>query len=360
MRTVNGTLQIAALLLALPALAQTSPVPQSVPSTITSTSTLVIVPTLVRSASGDLVYGLKAGDFRLTDNGIEQKISIEEVERQPLAVVVLMQTGGTAPRHFEDLRNAGTMLGYMMGNSAHRVALVTFDSQPEDMWDFTPNIADLDDAFTSPEDGDHGAAVVDAVDYAVNLLSKQPPQFRRIILLLSQPQDDGSKAHAEDVVRRLGETNTTIYSVTFSPEKTWLRDQFTKERHGQPPYQLNPAGGPPIMGTFDLKAPLMAAVGAMRTDTAAEVATLSGGEHVRFDNRAGLEHELGLIANHIPARYILSFRPTSKQTGFHAINVRVVNQPEAVDVAARSSYWASETKLPTTTQQQDQQDRKDK
>jgi VWFA-related protein len=343
---MKRTLQLATLFLALSASAQTPPsVPLNTPSTITSTSTLVIVPTLVRSTSGDLIYGLKPADFRLTDNGIEQKITIEEVERQPLAVVVLMQTGGTAPRHFDDFRNANTMLSYMMGNSAHRVALVTFDSQPEDMWEFTPNLTDLDDAFTSPESGDHGAGVVDAVDYAVNLLRQQPPQFRRIIVLLSQPQDDGSKAHAEDVVRRLGETNTTIYSVTFSPEKTWLRDQFTKERHGQPPYQLNPAGGPPIIGTFDLKAPLMAALGSMRTDTAAEVATLSGGEHVRFDDKAGLERQLETIANHIPARYILSFRPTSKQPGFHAISVRVVNQPEPVDVAARTSYWASETKL---------------
>ncbi len=253
---MKRALQFAALLLAIPAFGQT-------PSTITSTSTLVIVPTLVRSTSGELVYGLKPADFRVTDNGVEQKISIEEVERQPLAVVVLMQTGGAAPRHFEDFRNAGTMLSYMMGSAAHRVALVTFDSEPEEMWDFTPNLADLDDAFTHPDSGDDGAAVVDAVDYAINLLRKQPPQFRRIIVLLSQPQDDGSKAHAEDVVRRLGETNTTIYSVTFSPEKTWLRDQFTKPRHGQPPYQLNPAGGPPIEGTFDILTPLMVAVSAM-------------------------------------------------------------------------------------------------
>src|SRR6185312_7431935 len=333
---MKTALQFAALLLALPALAQTpSTVPPTPPSTITSTSTLVIVPTLVRSTSGDLVYGLKAGDFRLTDNGVEQKVSIEEVERQPLAVVVLMQTGGAAPRHFEDFRNAGTMLSYMMGSAAYRVAVVTFDSQPEDMWDFAPNTSGVQDAFTHPVDGDDGAAVVDAVDYAINLLQQQPPQFRRIILLLSQPQDDGSKAHAEEVVRRLGETNTTIYSVTFSPEKTWLHDQFTKPRHEQPPYQFNPAGGPPLLHTFDLTAPLMAAIGAMRDDTAAEVAALSGGEHVRFENKASLEHQLGLIANHIPARYILSFSPTSKQPGFHALSVRVVDRGEQLDVAAR-------------------------
>lgn len=335
--------QLASLLLALPSFAQTPlAVPPDHPSTITSTSTLVIVPALVRSAADELVYGLKPADFRLTDNGVEQKITVEDVERQSLAVVVLMQTGGAAPRHFEDFRSVGTMLTHMMGSSAHRVALVTFDSQPEYMWDFTPKIAGLDDAFTQPERGDHGAAVIDAVDYAINLLRQQPPQFRRIIVLLSQPQDDGSKAHAEDVVRRLGETNTTIYSVTFSPEKTWLRDQFTKPRHEQPPYQLNPAGGPPVLHTFDLGTPLFTAVRAMREDTAAEVATLSGGEHVRFDSKADLERQLETIANHIPARYILSFTPTSKQPGFHAISVRVVNQPEPLHVAARASYWATE------------------
>jgi VWFA-related protein len=342
MRTVTHTLALSTLLIAATTFGQAPPVaPQSAPATITSTSTLVIVPTLVRSASGELIHGLKPSDFRLTDNGIEQKISIEDIERQPLAVVVLMQTGGTAPRQFQNYRNTGTMLSYMMGSSAHRVAAVTFDSRPEDQWDFTANIDDLDDAFTKPEDGDHGAAVVDAVDYAITLLREQPPQFRRIILLLSQPQDDGSKAHAEDVVRRLGESNTTIYSVTFSPEKTWLRDQFTKPRHEQPPYQLNPAGGPAVMHTFDIGTPLFTALRAMRTDTAAEVATLSGGEHVCFDNKAELERELGEIANHIPARYILSFRPSSKQPGFHSLSVRVVNQMEPLDVAARSSYWST-------------------
>jgi hypothetical protein len=62
--------------------------------TFSSTSTLVIVPTLVRSASGELVTDLDASHFRLTDNGIEQKVSVAEAENQRLAVVVLMQTGG--------------------------------------------------------------------------------------------------------------------------------------------------------------------------------------------------------------------------------------------------------------------------
>jgi hypothetical protein len=41
---------------------------------IRSTSSLVIVPTLVRSASGELVTNLDASHFRLTDHGIEENV----------------------------------------------------------------------------------------------------------------------------------------------------------------------------------------------------------------------------------------------------------------------------------------------
>lgn len=220
---MKTTLSIAALLLAaLPpsaALGQTSLAPSdAAPPTITSTTTLVLVPTLVQSATGELIPDLRAKDFRLTDNGVEQKVAIEEVERQPLSVVVLMQTGGAAPRQFVNYRNLIPMLEAMMGSSAYKIALVTFDSRPEEIWNFPPRIDGLTDAFTHPEAGDAGAAILDAVNYGIDLLQAQPASSRRILILLSQPQDDGSKAHAADIIRRLGESNTTIYSVTFSPE----------------------------------------------------------------------------------------------------------------------------------------------
>jgi hypothetical protein len=44
---------------------------------VRSTSTLVIVPTLVRSQSGEPIKDLDADRFRLTDNGQEQNIYLE-------------------------------------------------------------------------------------------------------------------------------------------------------------------------------------------------------------------------------------------------------------------------------------------
>ena len=320
---------------------QVAPAPRTdVPPTITATSTLVIVPTLVRSQSGELIEALRANDFRLTDNGIEQKVSVEDVERQPLAVVVLMQTGGAAREQLASYAKLGTMLDSMMGSSAHRVALVTFDSQPEDFWSFTSDVDSIKE-LSHPEPGDDGASIYDAVNYGIDLLKKQPPNFRRILLLLSQTHDDGSKTEVGDVVRRLGENNVTIYSVTFSPEKTWLKDEFTKPRHENPLYQLSPVPGDrPLRHTFSLSRPLGVAIRAMRTDAASEVASLSGGESVEFGSKSDLERQLAILANHIPNRYMLSFRPTSNQAGFHAIQVQIPNRP-GLQISARMSYWSA-------------------
>ena len=310
------------------------------PGTIQSNSTLVVVPTLVQTPSGELVPNLRATDFLLTDNGVEQAVTLEEVERQPVAVVVLMQTGGAAARQFQNYLGLTAMLDYLTRSSPHQVALVTFDSRPEQASDFISEVGDLKEDLTHPVPGDGGAAILDAVNYGIDLLGQQPAGTRRILVLLSQPQDDGSKAQAEEIVRRLGETNTQIYSVTFSPEKTWLKDQFTKERHENPPYEFSP-GLPPLLHTFNLDQPMRVALRAMRTNTAAEIATLSGGESLPFGDKSDLERQLSVVANHIPNRYTLTFRPTSSEPGFHAIQVQVIHQSIPANVTARQSYWAT-------------------
>src|SRR5580698_4967762 len=86
------------ILIAYSAYGQSAPTGQEVSiSTIQATSSLVIVPALVRTASGEFLTNLGAGDFRLTDNGVEQKVFAEEMSGEPTATVVIMQTGGAAP-----------------------------------------------------------------------------------------------------------------------------------------------------------------------------------------------------------------------------------------------------------------------
>jgi VWFA-related protein len=309
------------------------------PSTLRTTTTLVVIPTLVQTPAKNVVYSLNAADFLVTDNGIPQKITLDTAANQPLSLVVLMQTGGAAIHQFKQYRNLETMLATILGDSPNQVSIVNFDSRPEAASPFTSDIAQWREAIEQPDPGDDGAAILDSLKFSLNLFSRQPPANRRVILLISQPTDIGSKTTLKEIVRAAGETNTTIYSLTFFPEKTAFKDAFKGPGHLNPPLQV---GNATYDYYFNLAEPLGMVLGAMRKNLAAEMATLSGGESARFNNQIDLDDALGTIATHIRNRYLLTFSPTSATPGLHTLQVHLNNHPDLI-VSARTSYWSTDS-----------------
>ena len=76
--------------------------------TLTSRSNLVLVPVLVKTKAAKVVLSLTAEDFVLTDNGVPQSVRIEDgALGQPLALAVIVQTGGQGAAHLRDYSNRG-------------------------------------------------------------------------------------------------------------------------------------------------------------------------------------------------------------------------------------------------------------
>jgi VWFA-related protein len=324
-------------------------------TTLHTTTTLVVVPTLVQTAGKEPAFSLNAEDFVLTDNGVPQKVTLEEERKRPLSLVVLMQTGGVARGQFASYANLETLLASLLsgapGAAPNRVSIVNFDSEPERASPFTSDVAQWKEAIDKPDQGDSGAAIFDGISFALDLLKKEPVSNRRAILLIGQEHDDGSKTKMADVVRDLGETNTAIYSVTFSAEKAEAKLAF-KYPDVNPPITAVPSDGSikayndparPFQGYFKLDAPLRLIFGAMQKNLSAEVANLSGGESMSFDGRGELENDINVLSNHIRNSYILSFTPTSAEPGLHTIKVLLAHHPELI-VSARTSYWAADSK----------------
>jgi VWFA-related protein len=307
-------------------------------TTLHTTTTLVVVPTLVQTSDKDLVFSLRAEDFVLTDNGVPQKVTLEQEAQRPLSLVVLMQTGGDARGQFPSYAHLDTMIAELLGEAPNEVSIVNFDSRPEAASPFTTKVAEWGEAIDHPDAGDRGAAIFDSLAYGLDLLQKRPAGNRRAILLLSQEHDVGSKTPLKEVVREVGETNTAIYSVTFSAEKTAARQAFKDPGPLNKPLHV---GEGDYQAYFNLSEPLRLILGAMSKNTSAEVATLSGGEWSGFDNAQELAQDFGVLSNHLHNSYVLSFAPTSLETGLHTIKVRLTNHPNLL-VSARSNYWASE------------------
>jgi VWFA-related protein len=309
-------------------------------TTLHTTTTLVVVPTLVQTQDNEVIFSLTADDFVLTDNGAPQKVTLEEETKRPLSLVVLMQTGGDARGQFPSYASLDTMLVSLLGNAPNEVSIVNFDSRPEAASPFTSEVAQWGEGIDRPDVGDRGAAIFDALAFGLELLKKRPAGNRRAILLISQEHDVGSKTPMKEIVRDLGETNTSVYSITFSAEKTAARQAFKDPAHLNPPIDV---GAGPTQGYFNLTEPLRLIFGAMSKNTSAEVAKLSGGEWSSFDNRGELAQDLGILTNHIRNSYVLSFNPTSTEPGLHTIKVSLAHHPEMV-VSARTSYWAADKK----------------
>ncbi len=286
-------------------------------------SNIVFVPTLVEAKSGEPVFNLAARDFSVKDNGVQQKIRLDPgTDQAPMSIVVLIQTGGSAVREFHKMVGLPAMLEALAGDTRHRIAVVAFDSLPSTLLDFSNNPNAVHRAVYSIQPGDDGAAIFDSVWYAVDMLQEEPQQNQRVIVLLSETRDHGSRTPIQEVVRKIGSSDVVVYSLAFSPAHADLFD-FSRD---------------PDFGLLPL---LHLAASALHKNAAAAIPQMTGGQYLRFNGGKQLDSQLGMLANQVHNRYILSFQPSHPAPGLHQLSVEL-KQPLQARVLARTSYWATD------------------
>jgi len=206
--------------------------------------------------------------------------------------------------------------------------------------------------------GNGGAAILDGLGFSIDLLRKQPPEYRRAMLLLSETIDHGSHMKLDEAVREISDTNTAIYSIGFSSSRSEIKGEASKLNNNEP----GPPGGcmskdpnadsdtsraaqtweclselaPPLRAA---KMAVLLTMNGLRRNVPESVAHLTGGEYFRFSNARSLESSLLTISNHVPNRYVLSFQPQSPHPGLHVIELRLKEHPSLV-VTTRRNYWA--------------------
>jgi len=313
-----------ALLLASEATAQQEP-------GFTTQANLVPVPTLVRDEKGNAVYGLHEKDFILEDDGIEQTVHLDEAtEPQPVSLVIAVQTGRRASREFGRITGLSSMLDPVLSNPNNEAAVVFFDSKLNLARDFTNNDDLIESDLKAFPSGDDGAAVLDAVAYSARLLARRSEGRQRVLLLISETRDHGSRfAKIDDVVRLIGETNTSVYALPFSPYKSQQLDA------------LRGANRDEWTPVINLLEKLADAREAMRKNAPQTLAAMTGGEYELFVSRKGFETDMISFANHLDSRYQLSFEPKAPHPGLHQIRVRLRN-PGNDTTSFRSCYWVED------------------
>jgi VWFA-related protein len=301
-------------------------------TTLHARSNLVLVPALVKNSQGDIVYGLQAKDFIVEDNGEEQTVRLDESpEGQAISLVVAIQKGRRAEYEFPRMQGLKTMLYPLFALGTARVALIEFDSRVQLTRKFTQEESLIDTDLTNLQPGDNGAAILDAVTYSIDLLKGESEDRQRILLLISETRDHGSKEQIENTVKAVGEANATMYALAFSPALSNILDTERGTNINEMHEGIN---------FIDLGYRMAQA---MRKNVPSTVASMTGGEYELFATRKKFEVRMNDFTNHLHSRYLLSFAPKDPHPGLHQINVRLRDGSKGT-VLARTSFWAEASK----------------
>ena len=335
MRTL-GLALLCGLLCGLAARAQqpVAPADPQQPYTLQTGAKIVLVPSIV-SIKGQVVYGLKAADFRITDNGVPQPVTLDEdAEGLGVSLVVAVQCSRMAMMEYEKLQGLPALVESLVGGAPFEIALVRYGSHPELLQPFTHSLDKVDAAMAhmGPCEDD-SAAMRDAVSYASSILENRSSRNRHAVLLIGEAKDHGSTVKEKDLIAQLGRSNTVVDSVAYFPGENETLDDL---KHFQ--------GGRGPLGT------LLMAVQGMKKNTAKSLATLSGGDYFSFRNRNTFDESLGKLTNRVHNYYLLSFAiPRDAEGGLHEIRVSIPEYPNA-DIRARRNYYAGDTAPPDSVQ----------
>ena len=312
----------------------------------------VSTPVTVRNSKGDLVLDLEQKDFRVLQDGVEQKIEHFNLGGDPLSVVIVVENSSRVEPLLPAVRKTGILLSQDVMPGDVQAALVSYDDTAIIRQPFTASGDAIERAMNKLPTGLSGAALFDALSKGVDLLSRQPQSRRRVILVIAEPVDTGSETKLGEVLRAAQLQNVTIYSVGLSTTKAQLLAEPRAQSSPYPP-GISPMPGPPgipqtpstvqIENTSaDLGAVgiwIVQHVKAAVKDHVLEVATTAtGGEHIAAYKDRTIEKAVSQIAGELHAEYTLGYHPVGgNMPGFHNIQVSV--DRSGMKVHARPGYY---------------------
>jgi len=315
----------------------------------------VSTPVTVRNSKGELELSLAQKDFRVFEDGVEQKIEHFDLGGDPLSVVIIVENSSRVAPLLPAVRSTGILFSQDVMPGDVRAALLTYDDTPELRQPFTASGDAMERAINHLPTGLSGAALFDALSRGVDMLSRQPKERRRVILAMAEPVDTGSETKLGEVLRAAQLQNVTIYSVGLSTTAAELRAEARQRPSPYPP-GISPMPGPPGIaqspeitqaeatggGGADLGALavwIVQHVTATVKDNYLKVATAAtGGEHVPAFKDHTIEKAVSQIAGELHAQYTLGYHPVGgNERGFHNIIVNV-DRP-GMKVRARPGYY---------------------
>ena len=176
-------------------------------------TSLVTVPVTVLDRSGRYVPQLRREQFRIMENGVEQKISYFAATDAPFSVILVIDTSGSTQFRLEDIQNAAIQFVDKL-KPTDSVMVMSFDDRIQVQCKATTDRNTIEKAIRRTRTGG-GTRLYDAID---DILKKELKTIegRRAVVLFTDGVDTTSHRASYDSTLRLAEeSDAPIYSVDY-------------------------------------------------------------------------------------------------------------------------------------------------
>ncbi len=166
----------------------------------------------VSDSKGEFVPSLKENDFRVYEDKVEQKLSVFSRDDIPVTMGLVVDNSGSM-REKRAQVNAAAMTFVKTSNPQDEAFVVNFNDEYylDTDGDFTNDQKDLNEAL-SRIDTRGSTALYDAVIGSLNHL-KKGHKDKRVLLLVTDGDDDASRESFQDTIKAAEESNAAIYAI---------------------------------------------------------------------------------------------------------------------------------------------------
>ncbi|MCY7348818.1 MAG: VWA domain-containing protein [Pyrinomonadaceae bacterium] len=267
-------------------------------------SSIVVLNATITDTKGKVVTGLKQNQFKVLEDGQEQKLDVFEAEQTPFAAVILIDTSGSMEGSVSLARSAA--IKFLDGLRSDDVtAIYNFDSKISMVQNFSNSRDIAENIFSLKADG--MTALNDAIFQAALELGKRTEK-RRAIIVLSDGADTYSRRTSDKALKAAVAVNATIYTIDMAASGSSSNSKAQSQ-------------------------------GALKN-----FAEKTGGKFIATPGGVAMREAFKNIVEELGVQYTLGYQPTNlkKDGKWRAIEIRVA-KPNLI-IRTRKGYNAGRSK----------------
>ena len=282
--------------------------------TVRSSTEMVLVPVSVRDASGLHVTNLRIEDFVVSENGTEAPlVHFGKPELTRLEIVLVFDLTSSLWYYFDLVKESASGFVQAVYRPGDTVAVVGISSRPEVLLKRNDSLPEILEGLKNLPRFGAATAFFDAIIIATRLFPDySDPETRRVLVVLSDGEDNLSSRTEEDALQKLQKTDSLFYSI-------------------------NPGASVDRLNRISQR-------GQKCMETMAEQ---TGGTAFMAPSLKNLSVIYSRIAEELQVQYLLGYvSPLSTDDGlYRSIDVSIPGRPD-LKVRARKGYYAPKPKNP--------------